>query len=94
MKVLLKSSFLRRQESSFFGFFPLLRFWIPAFAGMTGLLLFPFFAMAADISVHGFFQGNYSFSTKANPDGGDFKWAEERVQLRLDAAKRALLDYS
>lgn len=42
---------------------------------------------AQDISIHGFFQGNYSFSTRANPDGGDFKWAEGRLQLRLDAAK-------
>ena len=43
---------------------------------------------ASDISVHGFLQGNYSVDTaESNPDGGDFKWAEERVQLRLDAAK-------
>ncbi|MDA8338685.1 MAG: hypothetical protein M0Z70_05230, partial [Nitrospiraceae bacterium] len=42
---------------------------------------------AGDISLHGFFQGNYSFSTRTNPDGGDFKWAEERFQLKLDGAK-------
>lgn len=42
---------------------------------------------ASDISIHGFVQGNYSFGTRANPDGGDSKWAEERFQLKLDAAK-------
>ncbi len=43
---------------------------------------------ASDISVHGFLQGNYSLDTaSSNPDGGDFKWAEERVQLKLDANK-------
>ncbi len=42
---------------------------------------------AGDVSLHGFFQGNYSFSTRANPDGGDFKWAEERCQLKLDVPK-------
>jgi hypothetical protein len=43
---------------------------------------------AADVSMHGFFQGNYSANTEAsNPDGGDFKWAEERFQLKLDASK-------
>ncbi|MDP2278912.1 MAG: hypothetical protein Q8K51_11870, partial [Nitrospirota bacterium] len=59
MKALLKLSFLRKQESSLFGFSPLLRFWIPVFTGMTILLLFPSYA-AADVSVHGFIQGNYS----------------------------------
>jgi hypothetical protein len=42
---------------------------------------------ASDISIHGFFQGNYSFSTRTNPDGGDFKWAEERLQLKIEASK-------
>jgi len=43
---------------------------------------------ADDISIHGFFQGNYSLNTRSpNPDGGDFKWAEERVQIKLDAYK-------
>ena len=45
-------------------------------------------AIAADVSLHGFVQGNYSFSSRSsNPDGGDYKWAEEMVQLKLDAAK-------
>jgi hypothetical protein len=45
-------------------------------------------ANAADISLHGFLQGNYSLDTAhANPDGGDFKLAEERLQLKLDVSK-------
>jgi hypothetical protein len=53
------------------------------------LALFLYAATAsADISLHGFLQGNYSFDAgKSNPDGGDFKWAEERLQLKLDASK-------
>ncbi len=43
---------------------------------------------AADISLHGFVQGNYSGNTVTdNPDGKDFKWSEERVQVKLDASK-------
>ncbi len=43
---------------------------------------------ASDISLHGFLQGNYSAAAAAkNPDGGDFKLAEERLQLKLDAAE-------
>ena len=50
------------------------------------LLITP--AFGSDISLHGFFQGNYSAGVAAsNPDGGDFKLAEERLQLKLDAAK-------
>jgi hypothetical protein len=44
-------------------------------------------SFASDISLHGFFQGNYSLGTRSNPDGGDFKWAEERLQIKLDASK-------
>ena len=45
-------------------------------------------ASASDISLHGFVQGNYSFDTAAsNPDGGDFKLAEERLQMKFDASK-------
>ncbi|MBI5185642.1 MAG: hypothetical protein HZA01_07945 [Nitrospinae bacterium] len=42
---------------------------------------------ASDISIHGFLQGNYSFGTTENPDGDDFKWLEERFQLKLDASR-------
>jgi len=46
---------------------------------------------ASDISIHGFIQGNYSVDTTAsNPDGKDFKWVEERIQLKLDANKDPL----
>ncbi|MEW6602441.1 MAG: hypothetical protein AB1499_15825 [Nitrospirota bacterium] len=45
---------------------------------------------ASDISLHGFIQGNYSVDTTAsNPDGRDFKWAEERMQLKLDVNHEA-----
>lgn len=46
------------------------------------------FSYAGDVNLHGFFQGNYSIDAdSSNPDGGDFKWAEERLQIRLDANK-------
>lgn len=45
-------------------------------------------ALAEALSVHGFVQGNYTVNTdSANPDGGDFKWSEERGQLKLDVPK-------
>lgn len=45
-------------------------------------------AAAADISLHGFLQGNYSADvSSSNPGGGNFKLAEERLQLKLDASK-------
>ncbi len=44
-------------------------------------------AFASEVSLHGFVQGNYSFDTAGdNPDGKDFKWSEERAQLKLDAS--------
>ncbi len=53
---------------------------------MILLLIQP--AFASDISLHGFLQGNYSFdAAESNPDGGDFKIAEERLQLKLEASK-------
>jgi len=43
---------------------------------------------ASDISLHGFLQGNYSFDAgRSNPDGGDLKLAEERIQLKLDLSR-------
>jgi hypothetical protein len=45
-------------------------------------------ALAVDLSFDGFLQGNYSANTAAsNPDGSDFKWAEERAQLKLEASE-------
>lgn len=50
-------------------------------------LLFSTYAFASDVSLHGFVQGNYSLNTaEDNPDGKDFKWSEERAQLKLEAA--------
>ncbi|MBI4698261.1 MAG: hypothetical protein HY758_04965 [Nitrospirae bacterium] len=49
------------------------------------------YAIASDMSLHGFIQGNYSAdSGRSNPDGGDFKLAEERLQIKLDANKEPL----
>ena len=55
----------------------------------TILLLFPCNILySADISLNGFLQANYSYSLEqSNPDGGDFKWAEERAQLKLDVSR-------
>lgn len=51
------------------------------------LLLCPS-AYAVDVSLHGFIQGNYAAAVaSSNPDGGDFKLAEERLQLKLEATK-------
>ena len=42
-------------------------------------------AYAVDVGINGFFQLNYSYSLHGrNPDGGDFKWAEERGQIKLE----------
>ncbi len=58
------------------------------FACAAVLLLSLSYAFASDVSLHGFLQGNYLFDAgPRNPDGGDFKWAEERFQLKLDASK-------
>lgn len=47
-------------------------------------------AIASDVSIHGFVQGNYSVDTDtSNPDGKDFKWASERLQIKLDANNEA-----
>ena len=43
-------------------------------------------ALALDFSLHGFVQGNYSLNTAGdNPDGKDFKWSEERAQVKLES---------
>lgn len=55
-----------------------------------GLLVFNSIAHTDDIIINGFFQGNYSAGFDgSNPDGGDFKWAEERLQLRVSADKKS-----
>ena len=50
------------------------------------VLLFFSSAFASDVSLHGFVQGNYSLNTAGDsPDGKDFKWSEERAQMKLEA---------
>ena len=40
----------------------------------------------AEVSLHGFIQGNYALDTaSSNPDARDSKLAEERAQIKLDA---------
>lgn len=47
--------------------------------------------LAGDIAINGFVQGNYSFNlNRSNPDGKEYKWAEERIQLKLNADKGPL----
>jgi len=54
------------------------------------LLIFSNSAYADDVNIHGFFQGNYSAGLDgSNPDGGDFKWAEEKLQLKISADKES-----
>lgn len=66
------------------------RFFIGCFVSCFFFALSSSFATADDISLHGFLQGNYSVDTNSsNPDGKDFKWAEERLQIKLDANKEA-----
>lgn len=57
------------------------------FLALTAILLpFPSSTIAYDSSLHGYVQGNYSVSTaEENPDGKDFKWSEERVQVKGEA---------
>ena len=58
------------------------------FSALMLMVLDPSFAGASDFTLHGFLQGNYTLNTDdENPDGGDFKWAEERVQLKLDGSR-------
>ena len=54
---------------------------------LASIFCFLSHSYAADISIHGFSQGNYSFSTSENPNGKDFKWSEERFQLKFDASR-------
>src|SRR3989337_2397848 len=57
-----------------------------ALAACLFLFMLPLSVMAADGSLHGFLQGNYSLNTAGdNPDGKDFKWSEERAQVKVEA---------
>jgi len=51
------------------------------------MLSAPIVVQGESLTVNGFIQGNYSAgSAGSNPDDGNFKWAEERVQLKANAA--------
>jgi hypothetical protein len=53
------------------------------FLVVTALLFLP--PSYAEVSLHGFLEGNYSFNTASqNPSGSDLKLAEETLQLRLN----------
>lgn len=55
------------------------------FSFSLALLIYPPEASSEGMGLHGFLQGNYSFNTgESNPDGGDLKWAEERLELRVE----------
>lgn len=44
-------------------------------------------ALAYNVTLHGYIQGNYSLATTGdNPDGGNFKWSEERAQVKFEAS--------
>ncbi|HBG46666.1 MAG TPA: hypothetical protein DDW94_06700 [Deltaproteobacteria bacterium] len=61
------------------------------YACLAALLLVSEDSYAWDLSAGGFLQGNYSLGIDgSNPDGGDFKWGEERGQLKLEGAKEPL----
>jgi hypothetical protein len=52
-------------------------------------------ASAENIFINGFLQGNYSAGlNESNPDGGDFKWAEEKLQLKVSADKASFYFFS
>ncbi|MCI0698102.1 capsule assembly Wzi family protein [candidate division KSB1 bacterium] len=52
-------------------------------------------AQGANISIHGFGQGNYTSNlSSSNPDNGDFKWAGERFQLKLEASLAAFRSFA
>jgi hypothetical protein len=51
-------------------------------------------ASAAEVSFHGFMQGNYSRNAATdNPDGKDYKLSEERVQVKLEVSRDAFRAY-
>lgn len=65
-----------------------LRFQVRTAVALLSVFFLSSYASADDFSLHGFLQTNYSANiSNANPSGDHFKWAEERVQLKLDASK-------
>lgn len=56
-------------------------------AGLWLVVLWAPLAARAELTLSGFLQQNTAFNTvMANPDGRDYKWLEERAQLKLDAS--------
>lgn len=80
-EILKNNSFMRKEIIP-------MRFKITMAHIISLIILMSNVSYAGNISIHGFLQGNYAINIdSSNPDGGDFKWAEERIQLRLDTAK-------
>ena len=77
---------VRRQKSDIQGQKTEL-FRLPVFCLSSVLyLLFSSAVFAADFSLHGFVQGNYSRNAETdNPDSRDYKLSEERAQVKLEA---------
>lgn len=60
-----------------------MRLWVVALAAFFAAVATP---TAAELTVSGFLQQNTAVNTAgANPDGRDYKWLEERLQVKLDA---------
>ncbi len=59
-------------------------------AAAVAVLLCATYASAQEVSLHGFVQGNYAARVTGKdlpgPEGGDFVFAEERLQLKLSAS--------
>jgi hypothetical protein len=54
------------------------------------ILLTPGKTFSKVMSINGFLQGNYSGNIdSSSPDGSDFKWAEEKLQLKFSADKKS-----
>lgn len=63
--------------------------WMGVLVAIFSLLVSP--AGGTELAVHGFLQGNYAVNTAStNPDGGDYKLAEERAQLKFEADQNPL----
>ncbi len=61
-------------------------------AAVAFVLLCPSYSRASEVSLHGFLQGNFSLNTASeNPNGEEFKWAEERLQLKMEAVNESSL---
>lgn len=66
------------------------RSWIVTPAAVVTMMLYAACASAQEVSLYGFVQGNYAARVTGmdlpGPEGGDFVFAEERLQLKLSAS--------